>query len=78
VRVLIVDDSVDTGATMLHVMDTLRRQAGVPVTLATAAITVTTERPLVAPDYVLLRQQLCRFPWSLDAGATTPKVQPAC
>ncbi len=72
-RVLVVDDSVDTGTTMLHVMDALRRHAGIPITIATAAITLTTAHPLVTPDYVLLRQQLCRFPWSLDSG-----IQRAC
>jgi hypoxanthine phosphoribosyltransferase len=74
-RVLIVDDSIDTGTTMLHVVDTLRKQAGIPIVLATAAVTVTTDRPLVMPDFVLLRQQLCRFPWSMDAGATPQRVQ---
>jgi hypoxanthine phosphoribosyltransferase len=72
-RILVVDDSVDTGATMQHVLELLRSEAGMAVAVRTAAITVTTERPTVMPDYVLLRQQLCRFPWSLDAG-----VQRAC
>jgi hypothetical protein len=28
---------------------------------------VTTEDPVVAPDYALYRGVLCRFPWSFDA-----------
>jgi len=28
---------------------------------------VTTDRPLIRPDYAIFNRQLCRFPWSLDA-----------
>lgn len=64
--VVIVDDAVDSGATLAAVVAAVR--ARLPAAeIRTAAIVVTTERPLIAPDYSLYRGQLCRFPWSLDS-----------
>lgn len=65
--VLIVDDAVDSGTTLSLVLDAVRRRAPRAATIRSAAITVTTERPLTLPDYALYHRQLCRFPWSLDA-----------
>lgn len=65
--ILVVDDAVDTGTTLSVVMDAVRRHAPAAAKIRSAAITVTTERPLISPDFVLYRRQLCRFPWSLDA-----------
>jgi hypoxanthine phosphoribosyltransferase len=64
---LIVDDAVDSGATLSVVLDAVRRRAPLAAAIRSAAITVTTERPLAIPDYALYYRQLCRFPWSLDA-----------
>ncbi len=65
-RVLIVDDAVDSGATLLAVMNIVRDVMHPEAILKTAALTVTTSAPLVQPDYVMYRYVLCRFPWSLD------------
>jgi len=65
--VLIVDDAVDSGTTLSVVLDAVRSLAPHGATIRSAAITVTTERPLALPDYALYHRQLCRFPWSLDA-----------
>jgi hypoxanthine phosphoribosyltransferase len=65
--ILVVDDAVDTGTTLSVVMDAVRRHAPDGAKIRSAAITVTTDRPLISPDYVLHHRQLCRFPWSLDA-----------
>jgi hypoxanthine phosphoribosyltransferase len=65
--VLVVDDAIDSGATLLQVSDMLRSMAPHGTTIRSAVVTVTTDRPLVWPDYTMFHRQLCRFPWSLDA-----------
>lgn len=69
---LIVDDAVDSGTTLSVVLGAIRRRAPRTAAIRSAAITVTTERPLVHPDYALYHRQLCRFPWSLDALTDSP------
>jgi hypoxanthine phosphoribosyltransferase len=69
---LVVDDAVDTGATLSAVLKTVARCAPAGATIRSAAITVTTSHPLVSTDYALYREQLCRFPWSLDAITASP------
>lgn len=64
-KVLIVDDAVDSGATMLAVAEALR-EANPEAEIRTAAITVTTPKPLITPDYSMYKD-LIRFPWSMDA-----------
>jgi hypoxanthine phosphoribosyltransferase len=65
-RIVIVDDAVDSGATLSHVLRLVTDRAPAGATICCAVITVTTAQPLIQPDYALYRQQLCRFPWSLD------------
>lgn len=65
-RVLLVDDAVDSGCTLKCVAEALRKAAP-KVSITTAAITVTTERPVMMPDVAIYRDgTLCRFPWSAD------------
>ncbi len=65
-RILVVDDAVDSGATLQAVLELLKRLAPTAA-ITSAVITVTTDAPLVQPDVMLYRYTLCRFPWSLDA-----------
>jgi pyrimidine operon attenuation protein/uracil phosphoribosyltransferase len=68
-RVLVADDAVDSGVTLrtvLHVLSVICRPG---TEFRSAAITQTLDNPVVAPDYVLFRGTLCRFPWSFDAAA---------
>ena len=65
-RIVVVDDAVDTGATLARVLDAVAHRAP-DAEIRSAVITVTTERPWATPRYTLYRRQLCRFPWSLDA-----------
>jgi hypoxanthine phosphoribosyltransferase len=66
-RILIVDDAVDSGATLAAVLRTLREMCPEDTVIRSAAITQTMPNPLVRPDYVLFHRTLCRFPWSFDA-----------
>jgi hypoxanthine phosphoribosyltransferase len=67
-RVLVVDDAVDSGATLIAVLDAVYKAAG-SSKVRSAAITVTTEKPMVMPDYFLYHDEtLIRFPWSIDAN----------
>lgn len=62
-HVLIIDDSIDSGATVQAILNALPRDAQVDV----AVITVTRSRTLVQPRFALYRQgTLVRFPWSTD------------
>jgi phosphoribosylpyrophosphate synthetase len=65
-NILIVDDSVDSGATLATVVEAVRNIAGEGANIKTAVITVTTASPFVEPNFMLYRYVLCRFPWSLD------------
>ena len=67
-RLLVVDDAVDSGATLACVLAALRQIAPPELDIASAAITVTMPDPVVLPDHALHRMVLCRFPWSFDAG----------
>lgn len=62
-RILVVDDAVDSGATLASVIAALGGRC------RTAALTVTALRkPLAMPDYYLFNNHtLIRFPWSTDS-----------
>jgi len=64
--IVVVDDAVDTGATLSLVLDAVSQRAPGGL-VRSAVITVTTALPWATPRYTLYRRQLCRFPWSLDA-----------
>lgn len=67
-RILVVDDAVDSGVTLLTVLRTLREICPAGTEIRSAVITQTLENPQISPDYVLYRGVLCRFPWSFDAA----------
>lgn len=64
-RILVVDDAVDSGASLLAVVERLR-QINPGAEIRTAAITVTTAAPAIVPDFTLFNRVLIRFPWSKD------------
>lgn len=64
--VLIVDDAVDSGGTLLSVAEAIA-DAAPQADVRTAVLAVTTQHPAINPDYSLRRgDTLLRFPWSLD------------
>jgi hypoxanthine phosphoribosyltransferase len=64
---VVVDDAVDSGATLFRVLEAVLQRAPPAAYICSAVITVTTSRPIISPDFSLYHGQLCRFPWSLDA-----------
>lgn len=67
-RLLVVDDAVDSGATLATVMEILRSSCPNDTEICSAVITVTLDSPRIMPDFVLHHRVLCRFPWSFDAA----------
>jgi hypoxanthine phosphoribosyltransferase len=67
-KVLVVDDAVDSGATLATVMQTLRGALPIGTEVRSGVLTRTrTEQQVVeAPDYTVHRLVLLRFPWSFD------------
>lgn len=67
-NIAVIDDAVDSGATLACVISELARCVPSDVTIRTGAITRTRspERTIVAPDYVVFENTLCRFHWSYD------------
>lgn len=65
-RILIVDDAVDSGATLASVLSAISNLPGERA-IASAVITVTTDSPIVTPTYYIYNNNtLIRFPWSSD------------
>lgn len=65
--ILIVDDAVDTGLTLLAVVNFLKVHTNNKVKIVSLCATLTTENPTYRPDFYLFKNKLLRFPWSLDA-----------
>ncbi len=66
-QVLVVDDALDSGATMRDVVDSLHAVRG-DIDIRTAVIASTRGRQAVKADFSLYgKNTLIRFPWSLDA-----------
>lgn len=67
-RVLLVDDAIDSGASMRAIIEHLHSSYGLrrdAVEILTAA--VTQANPMIEPTYAWTEGNLVRFPWSLDA-----------
>lgn len=66
-RVLVVDDAIDSGATMRAVC-ALIRSCYPSAVMRSAVVTVTTDRPVFTPDYAVFDDcTLIRFPWAADS-----------
>jgi len=65
-RVLLLDDTIDTGWTLKIVKDYL--EANFPGNeIKTAVITTTHRHPVIKADFQLYNRTLIRFPWAYDA-----------
>lgn len=66
-RILIVDDAVDSGSTLLTVRESIAGELP-KAEIRTAVITQTRRDPLIRPDYKLFPTgTIVRFPWAPDA-----------
>jgi len=65
-RILIVDDCIDTGASLKCVLDYIKSEFRIKHDLKIAVITKAHRKPLVEVDYLLYKRVLIRFPWSFD------------
>lgn len=64
--ILVVDDAVDSGASMKKIINFLNENIDKSTILKSLSVVVTQKKPLILPDYFWLRDVLIRFPWSLD------------
>ena len=65
-KVLLVDDAIDSGATLLLIKQYLMSKFE-NIDVKIAVITITTKQPLVVADYYrYYNRTLIRFPWSND------------
>lgn len=64
--ILVVDDAVDSGATLADVRAYLEVQYPGAV-IHSAALSVTHRNPLIFPEYTLYPRAIVKCPWSLDA-----------
>lgn len=66
-RVLVVDDAIDSGATMVNVVGQLKRLYP-HCDISIGVITVTTPHPAIDADFRLYHDStLIRFPWATDS-----------
>jgi phosphoribosylpyrophosphate synthetase len=64
-KIVVLDDAIDTGATMKSVIDALRA-AGWDGRILTVVFAWTNVRSLVRPDFWYKESVLVKFPWSHD------------
>lgn len=62
---LLIDDAIDTGSTMLALKNTIEA-INPNVKVITAVLTVTHKKPYVTPDFTLYNHVLLRCPWAMD------------
>lgn len=66
-NILVVDDAIDTGATLQLVLNALQERFH-DADIRSAALTITTPAPCVTSNYYLFNNRtLIRFPWAIDA-----------
>jgi hypothetical protein len=69
VRIVVVDDAVDSGATLQCVVRELQSCVHESTQIRSAVLTRTRDNSLILPDYKLHQGVLFRFPWSFDYRA---------
>lgn len=69
-RVLIVDDSIDTGSTIVSTIKRLEEDGIWRDNIRIAAITTASlkyMKPIILPDYSIYRDEILQYPWSSDS-----------
>jgi hypoxanthine phosphoribosyltransferase len=67
--ILIVDDAVDTGTTLLRLIHTVKH-INPKAKITTAVLTVTQKTPYITPDHTRYTDTLLRCPWAMDYKET--------
>lgn len=65
-KILIVDDSIDSGKTLYLVKQFIKMNLDDNVEIKMAVLNQTFKNPLVNPDFLLDKNVIYRFPWSKD------------
>ncbi|NDV96113.1 hypothetical protein D0T84_14500 [Dysgonomonas sp. 521] len=66
-NILLVDDAIDSGATLKTISDYINKNYPNNI-IKIAVITITNKKPMIGADYYLFHNHtLVRFPWSNDA-----------
>lgn len=63
--ILLVDDAIDTGSTILAIKNIIKK-FNPSIDIKVAVLTVTHKKPYIEPDYTLYRRVLLRCPWAED------------
>ncbi len=63
--ILLVDDAIDTGSTILAIKNIVKR-INPSIDVKVTVLTVTHKKPYIEPDYTLYRRVLIRCPWAED------------
>ena len=66
-NILIVDDAIDTGHSLVAVINFLLEHGYSKENLKVAVLTTTGEGSVINADYSLLKNVICAFPWSYDS-----------
>lgn len=66
-NILVVDDSMDTGATLKAINDFIIKKYGRVNKIKFAVINVSHVKTLIDVDYTLYKRVLIRYPWAYDA-----------
>lgn|GEM_PF-306733 len=72
-RILMVDDSVDSGATLTECIDFVRSHLSPDAEIRTASINVTFKNPVIPPTYTLYPRTIIRYPWASDVRGNNEK-----
>lgn len=70
-RILLVDDALDTGHSLVAVLDFLMAHGYRRKDIRVAVLTTTGTTPVLRADFSLLDQVVCAFPWSYDSRQYT-------
>jgi len=65
-KILIVDDSVDSGSTLKSCMEYICTKVPETAEIRTASINVTFKYPEITPTYSLYNRTIVRYPWAND------------
>ncbi|MBJ9293201.1 hypothetical protein GHT40_02695 [Citrobacter werkmanii] len=65
-KILIVDDSIDSGKTLYLVKQFIKMNLDDKVEIKMAVLNQTFKNPLINPDFLLDKNVIYRFPWSKD------------